>query len=53
MKKLAPEDPGFDAEVERVHAAYKAEIVATYERYRQQFGYGQRELLFLEDAKKK
>lgn len=53
VQQLAPEEAGFDAEVERVHAAYKAEIRAIYERYKLQFGYEQRELVFVEDAKTK
>jgi len=53
VKQLVPEEAGFDAEVERVHKAYKAQIAETYEKYRTQFGYGGRELIFVEDAKAK
>ena len=53
MTKLETDDACFDAEVDRVHAAYKAEIAATFERYRAQFGYEARELVFVEDSKSK
>jgi len=52
VKKLEPSDVGFDAEVARVHAAYKAELQAIYEQHKAQFGYGERELVFLEDMAK-
>eukprot|EP00966_Prymnesium_polylepis_P163678 3783841-Prymnesium_polylepis.1 len=51
VRQLAPGDDGFDAEVERVHAAYKAEIRATYQANRVRFGYENRELIFVEDAR--
>lgn len=52
VTKLDPSEDGFNAEVERVAAAYKAEIRATYERHRAQFGYEERALVFVGDAKK-
>jgi len=53
VTQLGVDEEGFEAEVERVHAAYKAELIETYERHRKQFGYEERSLLFAEDAKTK
>ena len=53
LTKTAPAEPGFDAEVARVHAAYKREIARVYADHRAQFGYGRRELAFIEDGKSK
>ena len=40
----------FDAEVARVHAAYKAELKRLYAAHQEQFGYEGRELVFACEA---
>lgn len=53
VKQLATDDAGFDAEVQRVHAEYQAELIATYERHKDAFGYGSRALVFVQEEGEK
>ena len=53
VKQIAPDGAGFEEEVSRAHAAYKAELADLYERHKTEFGYEKRKLIFLEDTKRK
>ena len=53
VRHLPPDHADFEVEVARVHAEYKAEIEATYERHKVEFGYGKRQLVFVDEGKQK
>uniref|UniRef100_A0A7S3FFM5 diacylglycerol O-acyltransferase n=1 Tax=Haptolina ericina TaxID=156174 RepID=A0A7S3FFM5_9EUKA len=53
VTQRSPDHPDYAEEVKRVHAAYVMEIKAIYESYRERFGYGARELIFVDDGAKK
>ena len=44
VKKLPRTDAGFDAEVDRVHAAFVKALHALYNEYRGEYGWADREL---------
>lgn len=44
VKQLPRTDPGFNAEVDRVHAAFVASLQSLYNQYRGEYGWADREL---------
>jgi len=46
VRHTAEEGPAADAEVDRIHREYKAELRRVYEANKHRFGYGDRRLIF-------